>query len=55
MIILKNDYKYIVKESTSKWIVEKKSDKLSVVFDISKEICKTEDELKKYILSNDLF
>lgn len=55
MNIVKNGNNYCVTECAEKWIVKSSSGKLSISFDISKEICKTEDELHNYILSNEMF
>lgn len=56
MKIMKGDTVYNVSENSKSWIVKKESDKLSVSFDISKELCKTEQELREYVLSdNELF
>ena len=55
MTIVKGDSVYLVTESSTKWTVKKDGEKLSVSFDVPKELCKTEDELREYILSNDLF
>ncbi len=55
MIIVKGNSAYIILESSSKWTVKKESEKFSIAFDISKEICKTEDDLREYVLSNELF
>lgn len=55
MDIVKNGKTYNVTECIGKWVIKSASGKLSVSFDISKEICKTEDELHNYILSNEIF
>lgn len=52
MVIKKNDKAYTITESRDKWIVKTESGKLSVAFDVSKELCSTADELRKYVLSN---
>lgn len=53
MEITKDDNTYRIKENEKSWTVEKESDKLSVSFNVPKNICKSEQELRNYILSND--
>ena len=55
MIIEKNGKIYTVTETSTKWAVKSECGKLSVSFDVSKKICKTERELKEYVLNNELF
>lgn len=55
MDIEKNGKTYIVFEHTTKWVVKLNSGKLSVSYDVSKDICATEDELYDYIQSSNLF
>lgn len=52
MVIEKNGKAYAVTESRDKWTVKADSGKLSIAFDVSKEICATADELREYVLSN---
>lgn len=52
MEIIKSDTVYTVMENLKNWTVKKESGKLSVSFNVSKELCKTEQELQKYVLSN---
>lgn len=52
MEITKGDTVYKVSENSKNWTVKKESDKLSVSFNVSKELCKTEQELREYVLSN---
>ncbi len=52
MIIIKGDTVYRVSESSNKWTVKRDSGKLSVSYDVPKELCETEQELRKYVLSN---
>ena len=54
MIIEKNGKKYSVSEYSAKWVVKSNSGKLSVSYDVSKDLCSTEDELREYIQSSDL-
>ena len=55
MIIEKNGKQYEVAERLKHWLVVLKVDKLSVNFEVSKEICETEAELKKYVEKEDMF
>lgn len=52
MEIVKGNTVYKISESSKTWTVKKESDKLSVSFNVSKELCKTEQELREYVLSN---
>lgn len=52
MIIEKNGKAYTVTESREKWTVKTESGKLSVAFDVSKELCSTADELHGDVLNN---
>lgn len=55
MIIEKNGNIYNITEYNTKWVVKSKSGKLSVSYDVTKDICATADELRDYIVSNDMF
>ena len=55
MIIEKNGKSYTVTEYRDKWTVKAESGKLSVAYDVSKEICSTADELREYVNNNNLF
>ena len=55
MIIEKNGNAYAVIELNDKWTVKTENGKLSVAFDVSKKICTTADELRDYVLQNDMF
>lgn len=56
MEIVKGDTVYKVSESLKNWTIKKENDKLSVSFNVSKELCKTEQELREYVLSdNEIF
>lgn len=55
MCITKNGKDYSVTEYSDKWTVKADRGKLSVAFYVSKSICKTSDELREYVLKNDLF
>lgn len=52
MIIEKNDKVYIITEFNNKWTIVFKNGKLSVAFDVSKELCPTTDDIRKYVLTN---
>ena len=55
MYITKNGKNYSVNEYRDKWTVKADGGKLSVAFDVSKNICKTFEELQEYVLKNDMF
>ena len=55
MQITKNGKEYSVSEYRDKWTVNTNSSKLPVAIDESKNICKTSEELREYVLKNDLF
>ncbi len=55
MIVEKNGKAYSISEYSTKWVVKLSSGKLSVSYDISKDLCANEDELRKYIESSNLF
>ena len=55
MYITKNEKKYTITEYRDKWTVKADSGKFSVAFDVSKSICKTSEELREYVLKNDVF
>lgn len=55
MFIQKDGKNYAVRESSKKWTVSTEIDKLTVSYDISKDICSTAEELCEYILEEDLF
>lgn len=55
MIIQKGSSFYIVTESKNKWKVTKDSGRLSLSVDVPKDLCKDEEELRKYVLTNKLF
>ncbi len=52
MIIEKNGKVYMVTELHDKWSVDTDSGKLSITFSVSKDLCPTVDELRKYIMNN---
>ncbi len=56
MVIEKNGKIYTVTEHPKKWSVTLNDDKLTAVFDVSKELCQTEEQLRAYVAANnDLF
>lgn len=55
MIIEKNGKMYEVSERSKHWLVVLKSGALSVDFQVSKDICETEAELKEYIKKEEMF
>lgn len=55
MFIVKGEKTYIITESANKWTVKTDSEKLELVFDVSKEICATENELRDYVRTNNIF
>ena len=55
MEISKGENTYAVTELRDKWRVSKEGGKLSLSFEVPKELCKTWGELQEYILSTDLF
>lgn len=54
MIIEKNGNIYNISEYDDKWVVKLKVGKLSVAYDVSKDLCATADELRSYLLSHDI-
>jgi len=55
MIIEKNGKTYSVTEYADKWKVSAENGKLSVAYDVSKELCSTAAELREYVKNNNLF
>lgn len=55
MIIEKNGKTYTVTEHRDKWRVTAESGKLSIAFDVSKELCATADALRVYVNNNSIF
>lgn len=55
MYIEKDEKQYVVTEHLNKWTVKADSGKLSVAFDVSKELCPTADALRVYVCNNDIF
>ena len=55
MDITKDGKTYTITESRNKWTVKAENGKLSVAYDVSKELCATAEELRRYVLKSDLF
>ncbi len=55
MLVTKNNKDYTVKETVTKWVVSIENGKLSVAYDIPKDICETFEELQEYVLKDELF
>ncbi len=55
MDIKKNGKEYAVTEHEDKWTVKVIYGKISAVFDVPKIICKSSEDLREYVLENDLF
>lgn len=55
MTIEKNGVIYTVKESSKKWTLERKVDKITIAFEIYKRQCPTFEHLKAYVFSNIVF
>lgn len=52
MIITINSEDYIVTESRNIWRLKAQTGKLSIAFEIPKELCATVDELREYVSNN---
>lgn len=55
MEVKKNNHLYSIIEKKNIWSIKQETPKFSVSLNIPKEICKTADETKQYILENKLF
>lgn len=55
MVIEKNGKAYTVTEHRDKWTVSAERGKLSVAFDVSKELCPTADALRVYVNNSSIF
>lgn len=55
MVIEKQDKSYTVNECKNHWTLKHTVNGLSVSYKIDKDLCKTEDELCEYVLSNEMF
>lgn len=55
MIIRKGERTYTVNECANKWTVKAADDRVTLSYDVPKELCPTEDALREYVRHNDLF
>ena len=55
MEITKNGKTFHIEEKSDKWSVRRDVDSVKVSYEISKKDCGTPEEVKKYIISNDVF
>ncbi len=55
MKIIKGDKEYTITERKGYWSVALSSGALSVDYQVSKELCKTEAELREYIQKEKMF
>ena len=55
MNIEKGENIYTVAETVNGWSIKTDISKVGVSYSIPKEICKTIDDVKKYIAENDIF
>lgn len=55
MNIIKNENVYTITETANNWNIKTDISKVGVSYSIPKEICKTIDDIKKYISENDIF
>ncbi len=55
MKITKGEKFYFVNELSGKWFLKRKEGEMTVKFEVPKEICATEEELRRYVLENDMF
>ena len=55
MNIRKKDLVYTVKNLATKWKVETTINGMPIFYNVPKELCSTEYELKKYIIENNMF
>lgn len=55
MTIEKNGTLYTVRESDRKWTVSTEKGRLSVSYDVPKELCGTEEALREYVRKEAVF
>ena len=55
MEITKGNIVYTVSETKTHWSVKTTVSKVDASYSVPKDICNTIDDLKKYILNNDMF
>lgn len=54
-MIKKGDTVFTVLEFANKWKVNADNGRITLEYNVPKELCATFDELRDYILSNDIF
>lgn len=54
-MIEKNGKEYVFVEFSTKWVIKTKENGVSISYDVPKEICHTVDDLKEYVLKNEIF
>ena len=55
MVIQKGEAAYFVRESEKKWTLKKEIGKITVSYSVPKTVCSTFDDLREYVLTNDIF
>lgn len=55
MTIEKNGKSYAVVETQKKWTLKAGEGKVALSIEVSKDDCRTADELRQYVAENDLF
>lgn len=55
MTVSKGSKTYSIRECTQDWSVFNEDTAVSICYKVDKKLCKTEEELKKYIEENDMF
>ena len=55
MKIEKGEHIYTITETANTWNIKTDISKLGVSYTVPKEICKTIDDVKKYIAENNIF
>ena len=51
----KGEHIYTITETANTWNIKTDISKLGVAYSVPKEICKTIDDVKKYIAENNIF
>lgn len=55
MKIEKDEHIYTITETPNTWSIKTDFSKLDISYSVPKEICKTTEDIKKYIAENDIF
>ena len=55
MKIQKGNRIFVISEAAKKWTIKEIGGIISVEFNVDKELCQTEDDLREYVMNNDLF